>query len=243
MSFEDRAETWIAWARHPLDSYWFFRDTFFELVPPPPRRTLEVGCGEGRVTRDLLAAGYDVVALDASPTLVDAARAQEPRAEYVVGRAEQLPFADASFELVVAYNSLMDVDEMHDAVFEIGRVLADDGVFCACITHPMIESGRWADDHETFLLSERYLERRRYLGTFERPGLAPMTFSGWTYPIEDYSRALEAAGLAIEALREPAASDELVAARPPEGRARAARWQRVPNFLMFRAAKRASRRP
>lgn len=237
MSFEDRAETWIAWARHPWDSYWFFRETFFELVPPPLGRTLEVGCGEGRVTRDLVARGHDVVAIDASPTLVAAARAADRSAEYSVARAEELPFDDGSFAVVVAFNSLMDVDEMPTAVGEIGRVLRPAGLLCACITHPLIDSGRWADDDVTFVIAERYLDRRRYHGTFERPGLAPMTFDGWVYPLEAYSRALEAAGLVVEALREPAASDEFVAARPPEDRPRAARWQRLPNFLMFRAAK------
>jgi SAM-dependent methyltransferase len=236
VSFEDRAQAWIGWARDPRDSYWFFRDVFFELIPPPPRRTLEVGCGEGRVTRDLASRDYDVVGLDVSPALVDAARSENPTGEYTVAAAEELPFADASFELVVAYNSLMDVAEMPQAVAEIGRVLTSGGVLCACITHPLADSGRWADD-ETFVIAERYLDRRRFEGTFERPGLPPMTFSGWIYPLESYSRALEEAGLVIEALREPPAPDGVIQSRPPEARARTARWQRLPNFLMFRARK------
>lgn len=228
--FEDRAETWIQWARWPLDAYWFYRDAFFELLPPAPRRTLEVGCGEGRVSRDLAARGYNVVGIDTSQTLIAAARAEG--GEFVVGRAEKLPFPDASFELVVAYNSLMDVDEMPEAVAEIGRILEQGGALCACITHPMIDSGRWSDQ-DTFVIDKPYLARKRYEGTFERPGLPPFTFSGWVYPLETYSRALEQAGLILEALREPPAPDAEVAARGG-----AARWQRLPNFLMFRATKR-----
>lgn len=230
--FEDRAATWIQWARWPHDSYWYYRDAFFELLPPPPRRTLEVGCGEGRVARDLAAHAYAVTGLEASPTLVEAARAEDRACEYVLGLAEELPFGNTSFELVVAYNSLMDVDDMPRAVAEIGRVLAPGGVLCACITHPIADSGRWADE-QTFVISEPYLERRRFEGTFEREGLPPFTFSGWIYPLETYSRALEEAGLVLEALREPGAPDAEVAAR-----ASGARWQRLPNFLMFRAAKR-----
>jgi SAM-dependent methyltransferase len=230
--FEDRAETWIQWARWPLDAYWFYRDAFFELLPASTPRTLEVGCGEGRVSRDLAARGYEVVGIDASETLVAAARAEG--GEFVVGRAEQLPFPDASFQLVVAYNSLMDVDEMPEAVAEIGRVLRPGGALCACITHPMVDSGHWQDEN-TFLIDEPYLMRKRYEGTFERPGLPPFTFAGWVYPLEDYARALEAAGFVIEALREPAMPDALAQERPG---ASPHRWQRLPNFIMFRAAKR-----
>jgi SAM-dependent methyltransferase len=237
VSFEDRAETWIAWARWPHDAYWFFRDAFFELLPATPRRTLDVGCGEGRVTRDLRACGYDAIGLDASPTLIAAAEAEDPDGEYVVAPAESIPLPDSSFELVTAYNSLMDVDDMPRAVAEVARVLEPGGALCACITHPIADSGSWQDD-ETFVIRERYLDRRRFEGTFERPNLPPMTFSGWVYPLEAYSRAFEDAGLVLEALREPAATDAEVQLRGWERR-----WQRLPNFLMFRAAKRSTPRP
>lgn len=231
MSFEDQAHAWIQWARWPLDAYWFYRHAFFELVPPPPQTTLEIGCGEGRVTRDLRERGYKTVAVDVSPTLLEAARAADPAGEYIRAPAERLPFDAASFELVVSYNSLMDVDDMATAVSEIGRVLEPGGVLCACITHPMVDSGRWAADDETFVIDRPYLARKRYEGTFERPDLPPFTFTGWVYPLESYSRALEDAGFVVEALREPAAPDAEVEARPRAGR----RWQRMPNFLMFRA--------
>ena len=230
MSFEEQATAWIEWARWPRDAYWFYRDSFFELLPGP-RRTVEVGCGEGRVSRDLSERGYDVVGLDSSATLVRAARDVDPDGHYVVGAAESLPFDDGTFELVVAYNSLMDVDDMPAAIGEIARVLGPNGVLCACITHPMIDSGRWADE-ETFVIAEPYLDRRRYEATFERPDLPPFTFHGWVYPLEAYSRALEEAEFVIDALREPPMPDALARQRP------SARWQRLPNFVMFRAAKR-----
>jgi len=231
VNFEEQAATWIAWARRPLDAYWFYRDAFFELLPAPCR-TLEVGCGEGRVTRDLRARGFAVTGLDAGSTLVEAARAEDPGGDYVVGEAESLPFEDASFDFVVAYNSLMDVDEMPRAVAEIGRVLTADGVLCACITHPMVDSGRWAEDDKSYVIDKPYLQRNRFELTAERPGVPPLTFSGWTYPLETYSRALEDAGLALEALREPAAPNAFVEANPA-----VARWQRLPNFLLFRASR------
>jgi SAM-dependent methyltransferase len=122
--WEQEAENWIGWARKPgHDAYWLYRDAFFELLPPPGRATLDVGCGEGRVTRDLTARGHRVVAVDASPTLVRAASQADAEGEYLVADAAALPFDDASFDLVVAYNSLMDVQDMPGAVREAARVL------------------------------------------------------------------------------------------------------------------------
>ncbi len=71
-AWELEAENWLRWARTPgHDAYWFYRDAFFEtLVPPPGRLTVEVGCGEGRVTRDLRGRRHRVVSVDGAPTLL-----------------------------------------------------------------------------------------------------------------------------------------------------------------------------
>ncbi len=59
-----------------------------------------------------------------------------------------------------------------------------------------------------------------------------MTFHSEHRPIEAYSRALEAAGLLIEAIRETRTPDAVVAANPGKRR-----WQRIPLFLHLRAVK------
>jgi SAM-dependent methyltransferase len=226
MGFEERAQGWLAWARTPgHDAYWTYRDAFFALVPAPGAATLEVGCGEGRVARDLVARGHRVTGLDASSTLLGAAAEADPTGDYVVGAAEALPFDDGAFDLVVAYNSLMDVEDMPVAVREAARVLAPGGRLCACITHPMQDAALWdrADDDAPLVISEPYLERRWMDVPIERDGLE-FTFAGWCYPLEAYMRALEDAGLVVEAIREPA---------DPAG----GRWARVPMFLMWRALK------
>jgi SAM-dependent methyltransferase len=223
MGFEERAQGWLAWARTPgHDAYWRYRDAFFALVPPPGSATLEVGCGEGRVARDLAARGHRVTGLDASPTLLAAAAEADPAGHYVEGAAEALPFEDGAFDLVVAYNSLMDVADMPAAVREAARVLAPGGRLCACITHPAADAGAWPDD-DGRAVAQTYLERRWMAVAIERNGLE-FTFAGWCYPLEAYTRALEEAGLLIEAMREP--SD-------PAG----GRWAQVPMFLMWRSVK------
>jgi SAM-dependent methyltransferase len=223
--WEDRAESFIAWARTPNhDAYWLFRDSFFELLPPPGRATLEIGCGEGRVCRDLRERGHRVTGLDAAPTLVAAAAEADPESEYVVGAAEHLPFADRSFGLVVAYNSLMDVEDMPRAVGEAARVLDGGGRFCVCVTHPFRDAGAF-DSREAgapFVVADSYFEEGSYEFTAERGGLT-FRFTSRTYPLRSYMRAFEDAGLLVEALREPTGFDD--------------RDRRIPQFLHIRALK------
>jgi SAM-dependent methyltransferase len=224
MGFEERAQGWLAWARTPgHDAYWTYREAFFALVPEPGAATLEVGCGEGRVARDLIARGHHVTGLDASPTLVRAAAEADRASRYVEGTAEALPFGDGAFDLVVAYNSLMDVVDMPAAVREAARVLAPGGRLCACITHPLQTACTWRDDDAPLVVTEAYLDRRWMDVPVERGGLQ-FTFTSACLPLEAYAQALEASGLLIEALREPA---------DPAG----GRWARVPMFLMWRALK------
>jgi SAM-dependent methyltransferase len=232
--WEQEAENWLAWARTPgHDAYWDYRDRFFELVPEPGRATLEIGCGEGRVSRDLTARGHAVTGIDTAPTLVAAAEQAEPGGRYLVADAASLPFGDASFDLVVAYNSLMDMEDMPAAVIEAARVLEPAGRLCVSVTHPMADAGRFAtrEAGAAFVIEGSYLSSRRLEDTFERDGLR-MTFRGWTHPLEDYARAFESAGLAIEAVREPGASAEMVDRDSAESR-----WERVPMFLMLRLLK------
>jgi SAM-dependent methyltransferase len=225
VGWESVAADWIAWARDSRDAYWEFRDVFFALVPEPGRRTLEIGSGEGRVSRDLAAHGHNVVGVEPSQTLREAALAMDADGEFVEGSAESLPFPDESFDLAVAYNSLMDVDDMAQAVREAARVLVPGGRLCACVTHPFAEAGRFAsrEPDALFVVRGSALEPGGYDETFEREDGLRMRFVSYTYPLGHYFAALEQAGFLVEAVREPAS--------------REGRWSRVPNFLMWRAVK------
>ena len=233
MSWEGEAHNWIRWARSGHDAYWDYSPQFFELIPPAGRATLEIGCGEGRVARDLAGRGHRVTGIDSSPTLLEAARQLQPDADFQLADAARLPFEDAMFDLVVAFNSLMDVDDMPGAVREAARALTPTGRLCVSITHPFQDAGRFerGEAGAPFVVRGSYFGRRRFDETFEHDGLR-MRFVGWCYPLEDYARAFEDAGLAIEALREPRVPAEAVAADPSEER-----WQRMPLFLFLRLRK------
>ncbi len=141
------ADEWISWARAPgHDSYWrFHREAFLPLVPPPGRLTLDIGCGEGRLTRDLSRLGHRVLAIDASPTMVAAAASVPGAAGWVAaGDAAALPVADAAADCAVAFMSLQDIDHMEQAVAEAARALVPGGRLVIAVTHPANTAGKFA---------------------------------------------------------------------------------------------------
>lgn len=229
-AWEAEARNWIAWARAPgHDSYWrFHRDRFLSLLPPPTGITLDLGCGEGRFPRDMKQLGHEVVGVDASLTLIEHARAADPGGDYRVADAAALPLDDESVELVTAFLSLHDMDDMEGAVREAARVLAGGGRLCAAIVHPINSGGRFESraPDAPFVMRDPYFATRRYSDVVERDGLR-MTFTSIHRPIEAYLAAFEAAGLLIERLAEV---PDLTA--PPGDR-----WRRIPLFLHLRALK------
>jgi SAM-dependent methyltransferase len=231
-AWESQAKWWIAWVRRPgNDSYdRFHRDQFFDLVPAPGKLTVDIGCGEGRVARDLIARGHCVAAFDGSPALVAAARDFTPSVAAEVADAAALPLPDACADLVIAFMSLHDVEDLDGAVSEIARVLEPGGRLCLAIVHPMNSAGRFEGDAENapFRIDGSYIARFDYTDAVERDGLA-MIFHSRHRPLEDYFRAFAASGLVVETLREPAVPDD--AATSPAMR----RWQRLPLFLHMRA--------
>ena len=230
--WEQVASEWTDWARAPRhDAYWYYRDGFREFVPGPGAATLEIGCGEGRISRDLTALGHHVTAVDISPSLVAAAEAAGSAQRCMVADAAALPFEDREFDRVVAYNMLMDVPDMATVVAEAARVLSDDGILTISIVHPFIDRGSFAgaEPDAPFVVPGTYFGRSHFTGTESRAG-RNMHFAGWSHPLEDYVAALQAAGLAITALREPRPS------RLDGGDPSRLQWERMPLFLWINAA-------
>src|SRR3954447_12972017 len=91
------------------------------------RAALDVGCGEGRFCRMLGQLGVAATGVDPTPRLIDEAVRRDPAGDYRIGRAEMLEFADARFDLVVSYLTLIDIPDIEQAVAEMERVLAPGG--------------------------------------------------------------------------------------------------------------------
>jgi SAM-dependent methyltransferase len=224
------AREWIAWARAPdHDAFWAYRDALVDFIGPGGGETLDIGCGEGRVSRELKALGYRVMASDPVAELLDAARESDSAHGYALADGADLPFETGRFDLVVAYNMLMDVDDVPAVLREVRRVMRPAGTLVVSIVHPIADHGRFAgsEPDSDFVSNGAYFGRQRFDGAEERNGLT-MHFGGWSQPIEAYTAALEGAGLAITSLREPipARLDVMPHLR---------KWTRFPLFLWLKA--------
>jgi SAM-dependent methyltransferase len=223
-AWESEAADWIRLARGPDHFAWLFNlPAFLELLPPPGRLTIDIGCGEGRVSRELKKRGHTVRGFDGSPTLVQAAREADSEIEVELADAAALPLEDATADLAIAFMTYQSVDELGRCIAEAARVLDRSGHLCIAIVHPMnsVEESRAG-----------YFAEHRY--AFDaRPEGIDLTFHDVHRPLSAYFAAIEAAGLAVQRLREPIPGPELLAAVP-----RAERWTRTPCFLHLAAVKR-----
>ncbi len=89
----------------------------------PGDRVLEVGCGQGHLTRALAARGLDIIGIDANPQA--AAIAGNGVVRHMV--AEALEFGDATFDFVVSVHAIEHIPPLEKALEEMARVLKPGG--------------------------------------------------------------------------------------------------------------------
>jgi SAM-dependent methyltransferase len=199
------------------------------------RRVLDVGCGEGQISR--LAAGVPgverVVGVD--PTVAQLALAAERGGGVALARAgaAALPFPDRSFDAVIACLVFEHIAAVDEALAEVGRVLAPGGRFVFMLNHPLLQTpgSGWIDDT---ILDEQYWRIGPYLledDSIEE--VAKDVFIPFIHrPLSRYVNGLVAAGLLITRMEEPAP--------PPGFIARAEEYQfaaTIPRLLLLRAEK------
>ena len=99
----------------------------------PGQQVLDVGCGPGALTAELARRAAAVSAVEPSASFAAAVRARLPGADIRQCAAEQLPFADDTFDIAMAQ---LVVHFMADPVLglqEMARVTQPGGVVCACV--------------------------------------------------------------------------------------------------------------
>lgn len=164
-------------------------------------RTLELGCGAGQFGINLVKRGADVFGLDFSANQLAAARANvadtDVRFPLVRASAEEIPFADASFDLVVCDHGATSFTDPHVTIPECARVLRSGGVLAFNIATPWV-AVCWPDDDSP---PDRAMHRPYFeLGRSEYHDDLPSV--EWYVGYGDWIRLFRGGGFVIEDLIE-----------------------------------------
>ena len=104
---------------------------FFSQVAPGSK-VLDLCCGSGHVTKELIARGYEVTGVDSSAALIEIARAELPGADLRVQDARSLKLAncyDAALSTFDSLNHILSIEELKDVFSQIYGRLRDGGLF------------------------------------------------------------------------------------------------------------------
>lgn len=152
-------------------------------------RVLDLGCGGGRHAFGAFRLGARVVALDTQAAevekvrdtmgaMVDAKEVEpDEEAGVVQGNALRLPFADASFDRVIASEVLEHIEEDETAMTELARVLRPGGTMAVTVPRFGPEAVNWAlsrEYHDVEGGHVRIYRRSILLGRLKRAGLRPV---------------------------------------------------------------------
>lgn len=93
------------------------------------KKVLELGCGAGNLAHFLHTTGVAVIGSDIAQTAIDHARNRYPEMEFRTHSAEELPYEDGSFDIVMSFDVLEHLPNVDQHLREVRRVLKPSGYY------------------------------------------------------------------------------------------------------------------
>lgn len=184
------------------------------------KKILEIGCGNGYLSRLLAKRGAKITASDFSEKLLRFGAEKEKLhslgIKYLKRDAANLfGVKNKTFDFVIANMCLMDIADAKGAIKEAGRVLKKKGKFIFSIIHPVFSYQRWTyiqQDGKKFFARAilKYKTSRAFKRTLWSTGVKAMCYHR---SIEEYLRYLKNAGLVLDDFEEIISVKKLKKAR------------------------------
>ncbi len=124
------------WASHEPNHAPLFRAMISATDIGSGTHVLDIGCGAGHSTALIDEAGATVVGVDASQGMIDYATKTFAGIDFQVGGLEELAFADDTFDVVFAANSVQYAADLGSALAELKRVCKPSGSIVAGLFGP-----------------------------------------------------------------------------------------------------------
>jgi ubiquinone/menaquinone biosynthesis C-methylase UbiE len=228
-AYETLAEAYAAAIDTKPHNAYYERPATLSLMPEVKgKRVLDAGCGPGIYSEWLIEHGAEVVAVDASPKMIELARQRlGPTADVrQADLSKPLTFLhDSSFDIVLCPLVLEYIEDWHSTFAEFYRVLRPGGHFIFSVTHPLFDYLYYKSDKyfETELVGSTwrgFASVRVYMPSFRRSLGATLS-------------PLVEAGFCLEKILEPKPTPEFKKADPKDYE----KLSQQPCFLCLRARK------
>jgi len=174
---------------------------------PEAGMLLDVGCGEGQVSRLAAKRGMAAIGVDPARSQLATATARAGGPAYAQAGALALPVRDASCDAAVACLVVEHIADLDGALAEVGRILRLGGTFLLLLNHPLLQTpgSGWIDDQildppEQYWRVGPYLREADNVEQVERG----IFIRFWHRPLSRYLNSARAAGMVLEHMEEPA---------------------------------------
>jgi len=256
LQWEKAAKSWIEFIRGGENIYSDYLNApalMRMLGEVDGKRVLDMGCGEGYASRILAGAGANVIGVDISDRLIDAALEEEARypqgIEYISADAANIHmFEDESFDIVTCYMAMMDMANHEKVISEASRVLKTGGRYIIVMEHPCFGTrfvdGRMISGWKTRLHEEGrkeyiryriedYLHNHSYAFEWKHDRLSyHFVTTGFHRTLSDYVNEMSKNGLVITGMDEPQPMDEGIRVQPSMDK-----HLRIPQSIVIEATK------
>lgn len=193
------AEAYAAENDNSLANAYYERPAMLALVGDVTgRRVLDAGCGSGALAAALRDRGASVTGVDASAGMLTLARGRlgEDADLHCAELGDPLPFADDSFDDVVASLVLHYLEDWTSTLAEFARILRPGGRLFASIDHPIV-AYTMTDPRPDYFATTSYEFQWEFGGV-----RVPMRF--WRRSMQTMLTDFAAAGFAVTSITEPA---------------------------------------
>ncbi|MFH1551660.1 MAG: class I SAM-dependent methyltransferase [bacterium] len=224
------------------------------------KKILEIGCGNGYLSRLLAQKGAEVIGTDLSQKLLDYAKEKEEinpvGIKYFQRDAANLKgLKNNFFDIVIANMCLMDIKDADKAVEEANRVLKKNGRFVFSINHPVFFRQAWvyARRNGKKFFARAILKYKTPCALKQTLWSTGIKVMGYRRPIEEYLKYLKNTGFVLNDFREIVSKKKLKKARKgqlQEDKFRSSRYldkadrklkkaakTEIPDFLLIAAIK------